>query len=671
MNEPLQKTASVSLPEDLSERQRQLDELDYANRCFTQALNSPQHVLYRLNVQKGCYDYLSPALEQFTGYPVSEFKNTSLEKLWDYFHPDDRVRVSALIDAAFRTRTGTTVTFDLEYRLRKADGGYCWLHDSTTACFNEQGELECFFGSAHDVTERKQAEQELNHSHQLLRYIIEHSRSAIAVHDKDLNYIYVSQRYLQEYGVKEKDIIGKHHYDVFPDLPQKWRDVHQKALSGEVSSAEDDPYIREDGSVDWTCWECRPWYGADGAIGGIIIYTEVVTERKRAEEERLKLEQQLLHTQKLESLGVLAGGIAHDFNNILTAIIGNADLALKCLDPESPVQENLKRIKNAAGRASDLAQQMLAYSGKGKFRVETIDLNRLIEEMGHMLEVSISKKAALRFNPTRPLPLVDADATQIRQILMNLVINSSEAIEERSGVITINTGYMQCDEEYLQETWLTEQLPGGLYVSMEVADSGCGMDQETLDRIFDPFFTTKFTGRGLGMAAVQGIIRGHKGSIKICSEPGKGTTFKVLLPASARQAEEFTDATHEQEWKGEGKVLLVDDEAPVRQVVTEMLKFLGFTAIPAADGREAVELFKNTPDIAFVLLDLTMPNMDGEQCFRELRQLDPQVKVVMSSGFSEHEVTKKFAGKGLAGFIQKPYKLSSLQETLRCLAVPD
>ncbi len=390
-----------------------------------------------------------------------------------------------------------------------------------------------------------------------------------------------------------------------------------------------------------------------------------VTEFKRAVEDRIDFEKQLLHAQKLESLGVLAGGIAHDFNNLLMVIMGNADLALIRLNPESPAVDNLKRIEEASARAADLAKQMLAYSGKGKFVVEPLDMSRLVEEMLHMLEVSISKKAVLRFNLTKPTPSVEADATQMRQIIMNLVINASEAIGDKSGVIAITTGCMDCDRNYLKDVWLDENISAGLYVFLEIADSGCGMDKATMTKLFDPFFTTKFTGRGLGMAAVLGIVRGHKGAIKVYSELNRGTTFKILLPASDRPVELFNGHDQADNWQGSGKVLLVDDEETVRGIGSEMLKELGFTVITADDGREAVAAFKRNPDIAFVILDLTMPHMDGEQCFRELKQLKPDVKVMISSGYSEHEVSIKFAGKGLAGFIQKPYKLSMLKEAIR------
>lgn len=405
---------------------------------------------------------------------------------------------------------------------------------------------------------------------------------------------------------------------------------------------------------------------AGTVIAGIKIMRDI-TARKAAEAERLSLEAQLLHTQKLESLGVLAGGIAHDFNNILTAVLGHAELALLRMNPAAPGRENIQEIEASASRAADLARQMLAYSGKGKFTIETLDLNAVVTEMTHMLEVSISKKAVLRYKLQEGLPPVDADATQLRQVIMNLVINASDAIGDRSGTISISTGAMDCDRAYLGEIWLQDNLAEGLYVSLEVADTGCGIDKESVTKIFDPFFTTKFTGRGLGLAAVLGIMRGHRGAIKVYSEAGRGTVFKALFPASAELALSLKQqreqiALH----KGGGTVLLVDDEETVRAIAREMLEALGFRTRSATHGREAVELFtKYGADIDCVMLDLTMPHLDGEETFRELRRIRPDVKVIMTSGYCEQEVTQRFIGKGLTAFIQKPFKLASLNDTLR------
>jgi CheY-like chemotaxis protein len=254
---------------------------------------------------------------------------------------------------------------------------------------------------------------------------------------------------------------------------------------------------------------------------------------------------------------------------------------------------------------------------------------------------------------------------------MNLVINASEAIGDKSGVIAISTGCMDCDSNYLKDVWLMENITDGLYVFIEIADTGCGMSKEVVAKLFDPFFTTKFTGRGLGMAAVLGIVSGHKGAIKVYSEPGKGSTFKILLPASGKPLSIFNHNVQNNQWKGSGTVLFVDDEETVRGIGAEMLKVLGFNVVTANDGREALETYKTRTDFKLVILDLTMPHMDGEQCFRELRRFNPDVKVILSSGFSESEVTQKFAGKGLVGFIQKPYKLSTMREVIMGICPED
>ena len=529
-----------------------------------------------------------------------------------------------------------------------------------------QGDKTLIAGFTIDITERKQAEDTLAGSERFLKTIIDTEPDCIKMIDIDCNLLMMNPAGL---GMIEADSLEQVRGQCLsPLIAESYREAFialtKQVFQGIPGTLEFET-IGLKGRHVWLETHAVPFCDERGEIVALLGISRDITERKRADEERTQLEKQLLHTQKLESLGVLAGGIAHDFNNLLMAIMGNADLALMRLNPESPAVDNLKRIEQASARAADLAKQMLAYSGKGKFVVEHLDMSRLLEEMLHMLEVSISKKAVLRFNLTHPIPSVEADATQLRQIIMNLVINASEAIGDKSGVIAISTGYMDCDRSYLKDVWLDENLTEGLYVYLEIADTGCGMDKETLSKLFDPFFTTKFTGRGLGMAAVLGIVRGHKGAIKVYSELNKGTSFKVLLPASSRPAELFNGYSYKDDWHGSGTVLLVDDEETVRGIGTEMLRELGFTVITAADGREGVAAFKQNPDIAFVILDLTMPHMDGEQCFRVLKQLNPNVKVIISSGYNEQEVTERFVSKGLAGFIQKPYKLSVLKDAIK------
>lgn len=408
----------------------------------------------------------------------------------------------------------------------------------------------------------------------------------------------------------------------------------------------------------------------DGELRKLYGSMHDVTNIKKAHEEKKNLEVQILQTQKLESLGLLAGGIAHDFNNILQSSFGYADLAMLKLSAMSPARPYIDEIKKSAQLAAELCQQMLAYSGKGRFSVETVSINELIEEMTHLIDVSISKKALLRYEFGENLPLVKADPSQIRQVIMNLVINASEAIGEQSGVISITTGAMHCDLSYLNSTFLIQDLPEGPYVYFEIADTGCGMDSEALSKIFDPFYTTKFSGRGLGLAAVLGIARGHKGALKVYSEPKRGTTFKVLFPAADKAALPKPKIHQSQEaWCGSGTILLVDDDETICTVGEIILSELGFDVLSAPDGREAVELYrKHKDDLICVILDLTMPRMDGEEAFREMRLISSDIPVILSSGYNEQEIINRFVGKKLAGFLKKPYDrdklIAKLRETL-------
>ncbi|MDD5761548.1 MAG: response regulator, partial [bacterium] len=291
----------------------------------------------------------------------------------------------------------------------------------------------------------------------------------------------------------------------------------------------------------------------------------------------------------------------------------------------------------------------------------------LVEEMAHLLKTAISKKAILNLNLERGLPPIEADPSQIRQVAMNLIINASEAIGDRSGVITVSVGATRCDEEYLRRTEMRDDLAPGLYVHLEVTDTGIGMDAETRARIFEPFFSTKFTGRGLGLAAVLGIVRTHKGALKVYSEPGKGTTFKILFPAleDAGKGGGTDDSSPVADWLGTGTILLVDDEESLIALGARMLEHLGFAVLTAADGLQAVELYRERgKEIDLVLMDLTMPHMDGAEAFGELRRLNPDVRVVLASGYSQEDVASRFAGKGLAGMLQKPYTLARMRESL-------
>jgi PAS domain S-box-containing protein len=403
----------------------------------------------------------------------------------------------------------------------------------------------------------------------------------------------------------------------------------------------------------------------DGEVNGRVWCYRDVTDRVRAEEERRRLEAQMQHVQKLESLGVLAGGIAHDFNNLLVGVLGHAGLALTEVDPDSPAHERIQQIQLTAQRAAELTNQMLAYSGKGRFILQSADLSEIVGEMTHLLRTAVEKNAEIMLDLDQALPAFDGDPAQIRQVVMNLITNASDAIGSSPGTISIQTGRIAVTPEYVTDAWIGTDLPAGDYVFVEVRDTGCGMDAATQARIFDPFFTTKFTGRGLGLAAVLGIVRGHKGGIKISSEPGKGTTFRVLLPSTTTPVAPAVAPVKAVAVRVAGaRVLVVDDEPGVRTIARESLRRAGFEVTTVNDGAEAIDLLTTDRNFQVVLLDMTMPRMNGTEAFRLIKELQPDLPVVLTSGYSAQEAVGRFGNDGIAGFIQKPFMPAALVKAM-------
>ncbi|MCP4641949.1 MAG: response regulator [bacterium] len=524
---------------------------------------------------------------------------------------------------------------------------------------------------AMDITERKRAEEALRDSEELLRAIFNATADGVLVVDKEAGAVsHMNRQFVEMWGIPKEILERRDDREYVQAVldrvedPQGFRD-RIRAIYQTSEESQDEIRLR-DGRV-FERLSC-PLIREGKEVGRVWDFRDI-TEREEAEAERKRLEAQVLHTQKLESLGVLAGGIAHDFNNMLMAVMGNADCALAETPKNSAIGENLSAIAETAARAADLCRQLLAYSGRGRFVVETLDLSRLVARMTKMLEVTVSKKAELRYEFAQGLPPVEGDATQLNQITMNLITNASEALEGKSGVITIRTGARECGPDCLKESLLDQELPEGRYTYLEVSDTGCGMDTETRAKLFDPFFTTKSMGRGLGLSAVLGIVRAHGGTVSIESVPGQGTTFAVLLPVAASAGASLPELPPEPPVSSgalTGTVLLVDDERSVRAVARGMLERMGLTVLEARDGREAVEVFgEHASEVDCVLLDLTMPHMNGEEAFFELRKIRPDVTVVMSSGYSEHEIGQNLIDAGLAGFMQKPYRRADLMERMR------
>jgi nitrogen-specific signal transduction histidine kinase len=389
-----------------------------------------------------------------------------------------------------------------------------------------------------------------------------------------------------------------------------------------------------------------------------------ITERKR-------LEERLRETAKLESLGVLAGGIAHDFNNLLTGVMGNASMAMQQLPSESSVRPLIEEVLRSTERAAHLTNQMLAYSGRGRLVVQAVDVSDFTRGAVTLLASSISAKVQLQLQLPAEVPPIEADLAQLQQLILNLVINGTEAIGDGPGVVTVRTGVREFAQEQISAGLSESGILPGRYVFLEVKDTGCGMDELTRKRIFDPFFTTKFTGRGLGLAAALGIVRSHRGAIDVESAPGRGSSFTVLFPEKLRQT-----TTHEATSRqlagrvGTGTILVVDDEEAIRNLARMILEQAGYTVIVAENGDRAISLFREAAgQISAVLLDMTMPVMSGEETLKQLREIKSDIPVLMSSGFSEIEVLERFHGTAIEGFVQKPYTAIHLVNRINSVAV--
>jgi len=401
------------------------------------------------------------------------------------------------------------------------------------------------------------------------------------------------------------------------------------------------------------------------AVTAAMLYGLVrrdITELKRAEAN-------LRQAQKMESLGLLAGGIAHDFNNLLTAMLGNLSLAQNELARGGSAGSYLENIEKTVLKASELTRQMLAYSGRGQYQVAPQDLNQVVQETAQLLEVSISKKIDLRFNLAPELSTFDGDVVQIQQVVMNLVTNASDAIGDAEGSITISTQSKTLDDAYIASTFPTQNLRPGAYVVLEVSDTGCGMNKEVLARIFDPFFTTKKTGRGLGLSAMLGILRSHGAGIKIYTEEGRGSSFKIFFPAHAERASIPKAVKPEGPARFTGTALLVDDEPVILESTAAIMSALGFKVITAIDGLDALAKFEAEPDrIDLALMDLTMPRMNGDEAFRRMHEIRPELPVILCSGYSEMDIAQEVGRHGPAAFLQKPYLLKDLKQALHaCL----
>jgi len=584
--------------------------------------------------------------------------------------------VAALIDP--ENLTAQPLRYDLvstdeplvtERTLRRADGSI--FDGEVSARVMPDGTV---LGIVRDISRRKESERALKNSERRFRTLVEQSPLAMALYQADGTLIETNQASDQMWGIQphvKEQLNGRYNILEDPQLVETGlMPFIRRGFDGEALEL---PVVHYDPSASpvlrgtqmrefWVRGHLYPVRNADDQIEFVVLIHEDVSALKSAEQDRVSMVEQVLETQKLESLGVLAGGVAHDFNNLLTSILGHASLVADQVAPGSETAQSLQAIEDSAEHAAALCRQLLAYAGKGQFLVESVDVSAEVEKIAGMLSMSVSKNATVRRNLTSGLPAIEADATQIRQIVMNLITNASDALGDEAGVIRLSTGTVLRSAEQLAATVLGEGLSPGRYVFIEVSDSGAGMEASTAARVFEPFFTTKFTGRGLGLAAVLGILRGHGGTIELDTAPGTGTQVRVLFPV-----QEEGRATPSPEEPGDsgqvarhGHLLVVDDDAAICTLVRTALRAQGYEVSVAADGLEGLAAFKAHRDsLCLVILDKTMPGATGDVVLREIRAMGSKIPAILSSGYSE-DTCNRDSDLEPYRFLQKPYRTQEL-----------
>lgn len=631
--------------------------------------------------RRGRVTFLNKVAESLTGWRGEDAQGRPAEEIFPIVHEETRTPVASPVSHVLAE--GKVVDSKTSAILLRKDGSEIPIDDSGAPIRTGAGEILGVVLVFRDVTSRRtaereqerlraEAEQQRSHLHSLFLQ----APAMINIH-RGPRHIFELVHPLTKELLGGRDVTGRAAAEVVPEheylglLDRVYQSgqpaaIHQMEVrtSGPDGGSNGDS---QGNDVFLNCVFC-PWREPDGTVAGVMTLAIDITEQVRNRQAMEATQERLRETAKLESLGVLAGGIAHDFNNLLVGILGNASLALDALPASDPSRGMIVNAIKASERAAALTRQMLAYSGKGRFVLTRVDVSALVQDLMPLIRSSMPGSVAIRTELALGLPSVEGDSAQLQQVFMNLAINAAEACDAESGVVTIVTAHEDVDESHARPAFGLPALQPGSYVSLKVTDNGCGMDEATVAKIFDPFFTTKFTGRGLGLSAVLGIIRAHKGTIRVDSGLGRGSTFQVLFPAAPKQSRRFPAEVPKTRTApaGSGTILVVDDEEMVRKMARATLEHYGYDVVEAENGESAVGIFEDRSSaIHAVILDLTMPVMSGESTLNHLRRINPAVPVVLSSGFNEAEATRRFNGDELAGFLQKPYTALALAERVK------
>ena len=605
-------------------------------------------VIFMVDAERGIV-YASPAAEAVFGYTPAELEQPEAARRM--LHPDSQSTYQAFGDH-----------FAKRGQFPEHPQEWCWIHRTGRRVYtenlfrnirNEKNKVVGFLTVARDITERKRTEQEDHYRRWQRRNAEEHSKVMVGILDTTGRWLQFPARLAELLGCGlEPDTWTEL---VLPADREGAKARMQEAIVTRQAVEVEARYSRANGGISTIAMSFSPMKTPQGEVESLLVHLRDYSEIRRKEIA-------VREAQKLESMGLLAGGIAHDFNNLLTAILGNVTLAL-LEDPPAPILNPLLNVERAGQRAAELTRQMLAYSGKGRFSVAPVDLNRLLQEMALLLSVSISKTTRLHQDLSPSLPTVSADEAQIQQVILALVTNASEAIGEESGVIALRTRVVRLSEADVELSVPACPVSPGVFVAVTVFDSGEGMSAQLQERIFDPFFSTRGKGRGLGLSAVLGILRGHQAGLAVRSAPGDGSEFTLYFPLKPVGTVSSSIRSRPTTGGDPGRILVVDDEVAIRSVARRMLEALGFQVAEAADGEEAMQKLRSSP-FELVLLDLTMPRKDGRETLLAMNESGIHTPVVLCSGYDEHEVNRMLPSP-TEGFLQKPYRIQELEHVVR------